>query len=190
MAASAIRPVGDLEDLRRRLRSATGAYDNEAVSLLAHQLQCAASLAATRPDDVELQVAGLVHDLGWLAPREDGVTEVVLDAHHDRVGAMLVGPLLGPRVARLVGGHVTAKRYLVATDPAYVGRLSERSVVTLAFQGGPLDADAVAAFASSPDFEATLALRRADETAKDPDAVVPPLEHWMPALERVVAARP
>ena len=35
------------------------------------------------------------------------------------------------RVARLVGAHVDAKRYLVATDPAYRARLSPRSIETL-----------------------------------------------------------
>ena len=50
---------------------------------------------------------------------------------HDRRGATIVGPLLGARVAKMVGSHVVAKRYLVTTDPAYRSRLSVRSIETL-----------------------------------------------------------
>ena len=75
-------------------------------------------------------------------------------------------PLLGARVARLVGAHVVAKRYLVATDPAYRSQLSVRSVETLAEQGDALDDDELARLASDPDLDAILALRRADERAE------------------------
>ena len=39
--------------------------------LLDHGLQTAAVLRATHPDDLELQVAGLVHDLGHILPPRD-----------------------------------------------------------------------------------------------------------------------
>jgi predicted HD phosphohydrolase len=38
--------------------------DGEAVTLLEHALQCAGLLAVAYPEDLELQVAGLTHDLG------------------------------------------------------------------------------------------------------------------------------
>ena len=93
--------------------------------------------------------------------------------------------LLGARVARLVAGHAEAKRYLVATDPEYRAALSERSITTLAAQGGPLDDRAVAAFRRGRDARALVTLRRADDAAKDPAAVVPGLEHWQDRLEAV-----
>jgi predicted HD phosphohydrolase len=156
-------------------------HDEPEVDLLSHGLQCAARLAETHPDDVELQVAGLVHDLG-------GAVDPA--APHDRLGAHLVAPLLGERVARLVGGHVAAKRYLVATDPGYATRLSARSVDTLAWQGGPADDAVLAAVEASPDRDALLALRRADDAAKDPAASPPGLDTWSGVLARVAARSP
>ena len=62
-------------------------------------------------------------------------------------GAAHLGALgFPPRVCRLVGGHVQAKRYLVATDAAYAARLSPGSAATLRHQGGPMTAQEAAAF--------------------------------------------
>jgi len=145
---------------------------------LAHALQCAAILRAEHPDDAELAVAGLVHDISDIAHPDD-------HADHDRRGATLVEPLLGPRVARLVGAHVLAKRYLVTTDPAYRSRLSGRSIETLAAQGDALADAELAALAADPDRDAILELRRADERAKDPAARVPGLDSWRTLLAEV-----
>ena len=145
---------------------------------LAHALQCAAILHAEVPDDPELVVAGLVHDIADVVYPDD-------HTDHDRRGAELVESLLGARVARLVGAHVLAKRYLVTTDPAYRNHLSLRSVETLAEQGDALRDAELAALASDPDLDAILALRRADERAKDPDAQVAGLDVWRELLEAV-----
>lgn len=187
MAGRVLVPLADAGAVVARLRASTGAYDDEPVDILTHCLQCATRLATSRPDDEELQVAGLVHDLGWLAPSTEGVA-VVLDAHHDGIGADLVRGALGSRVARLVGGHVRAKRYLVATEPDYAARLSARSIETLAFQGGPFAPHEIARLDADPDRDALLELRRADDAAKDPDARVPGLDAWIPVLERVAAS--
>ncbi|HUI47614.1 MAG TPA: HD domain-containing protein, partial [Acidimicrobiia bacterium] len=140
--------------------------------------QCAGILANEHPDDPELTVAGLVHDIADIAFPDD-------HGDHARRGEQMVEPLLGRRVARLVGAHVDAKRYLVATDSAYRSALSPRSAQTLLLQGNALDAAAVAAFAAGADLEAILALRRADERAKDSRAAPAALEAWRPLLERV-----
>jgi predicted HD phosphohydrolase len=156
--------------------------DGEAVDALAHHLQCAALLRERAPDDVELQVAGLVHDVAstvWPGR----------PATHARAGAALVEPLLGARVAWLVGHHDQAKRYLVTTEPDYRARLSPTSVVTLEAQGGLLADDERAALAAEPDLDAALALRRADDDAKVPGRVVPGLDTWRATLEETVAAQ-
>jgi predicted HD phosphohydrolase len=150
-------------------------------------LQCAARLRSSHPDDVELQVAGLVHDLGWLE-RAAGEWTLRLDAPHDVNGRALVGELLGPRVASLVGGHVAAKRYLLATDTAYAALLSTRSEETLGFQGGVMTREEVDAFEQRPDRDDLVALRRADDAAKVRNAVLDPVDGWRPAVERVAAA--
>jgi predicted HD phosphohydrolase len=175
--------VGALFDA---LVASADADDEGGLPILDHCLQCAARLRDSHPDDVELQVAGLVHDLGWLE-RDGGRWTLRLDATHDVTGRALVAPLLGPRVAALVGGHVAAKRYLLATDPEYAALLSARSEETLTFQGGVMTADEVAAFEQRPDCDDLVALRRADDAAKVRNADLDPLDTWRPAVEHVVA---
>ena len=156
------------------------AFDDETVDLLAHGLQCAARLAAAAPADLELQVAGLVHDLGTIvAPGQP--------SRHARIGAEVVRTLLGDRVAALVGGHDQAKRYLVTTDATYRDCLSPRSIATLRGQGGLLDPTERAAFEARPEFDALLALRRADDDAKEQGRAVPSLDHWRDAVHELVS---
>jgi predicted HD phosphohydrolase len=172
-------PIATLDALLDLLGASAAHDDEEDVDLLAHALQCAHGLREVAADDLELQVAGLVHDIG---------TAIVPDApdRHARIGADAVRPLLGARVARLVGGHAEAKRYLVAVDASYRASLSARSIVTLAEQGGPLDERATAAFTRGRDRDALVLLRKADDGAKVAGAIVPGLESWRPALATVV----
>jgi predicted HD phosphohydrolase len=148
-------------------------------SELDHQLQCAYELELTVPEDVELQVAGLVHDIAHtVGPIED----------HATLGAGMVRPLLGARVATLVEDHVPAKRYLVTVDPEYRAQLSPDSLRTLALQGGALAAAEVESCERRPYWSASVELRRADDRAKTPGRDVPALAHWIPRL-RAVAER-
>jgi predicted HD phosphohydrolase len=169
------------------LRASAHADDEGGLPILDHCLQCAARLRSSHPNDVELQISGLVHDLGWLES-SGGRWTLRLDATHDVTGRDLVAPLLGPRVAALVGGHVAAKRYLLATDAGYASLLSARSEETLGFQGGVMTPDEVAAFERRIDRDDLVALRRADDAAKVRNAPVEPLESWRAAVERVVTA--
>jgi predicted HD phosphohydrolase len=167
-----------VDQLLALLARGAGVYDEPEVDGLAHALQCGATLRTSHPGDPELAVAGLVHDVADIAFPDD-------HADHASRGAGLVEPLLGARVAHLVDAHVDAKRYLVATDPSYRAQLSPRSVQTLQLQGDALDAPAVDALASDRDLAAILALRRADERAKDPHARPPALDTWRSLLEQV-----
>jgi predicted HD phosphohydrolase len=167
-----------VDQLLALLARGAGVHDEPDVDGLAHALQCGANLRASHPADAELAVAGLVHDIADIvSPNDHG--------DHARRGAALVEPLLGARVARLVGAHVDAKRYLVATDPAYRSQLSPRSIETLQLQGDALDASAIGSLASDPDLPAILALRRADERAKDRNARPRALDSWRPMLDQV-----
>jgi predicted HD phosphohydrolase len=135
-------------------------------------------LAERAPDDTELQLAGLTHDLGHvLAGAHDGADL------HGEAGARFVAALLGPDVARLVELHVPAKRYLVATDPGYGEVLSDGSSISLATQGGPMHPDEVAAFERDPLAGRAAVLRRADEAAKDPGAPTTSLDDWRSVVE-------
>jgi predicted HD phosphohydrolase len=150
--------------------------ETRGLSELDHGLQCAYELSCVRPDDVQLQIAGLVHDIGH---------QFASDEQHGALGAERVRALLGDRVAALVEMHVPAKRYLVATDPAYRSALTEVSIESLGVQGGPLSAAEAEVFSSSPHAADAVVLRRADDAAKVPGRSVPPLEHWVPLLEDV-----
>ena len=177
MTEAAITGVGSLLGV---LESGAGETDAEDVDLLEHGLQCAALLAGVAPDDEELQVAGLVHDVGsvlWPGrPRT-----------HARAGAAAVADLLGERVAWLVGQHDQAKRYLVTVDGDYTSRLSPGSVHTLEVQGGRLDDAERARLDAEPWLDDLLTLRRADDDAKVPGRDVPRLSHWLPIVEAVAA---
>jgi predicted HD phosphohydrolase len=173
-----VTPIRSVDELVELLARGAGVRDEPELDGLAHALQCGARLRAEHPADTELAVAGLVHDIADIVYPDDHTA-------HDRRGADLVRPLLGDRVARLVGAHVIAKRYLVTTDPAYRNRLSLRSAETLAAQGDALADTELAALAEDPDLDAILELRRADERAKDPAARVPDLDSWRALLVTV-----
>jgi predicted HD phosphohydrolase len=148
------------------------------VTQLEHALQTAALLAHLHPGDDELAVAGLVHDIGHLLP---GGTD---EAHADDA-ARAVRRTLGERVAGIVGLHVEAKRYLVATDGGYGGVLTGDSVLSLGRQGGAMTGDEATAFLAQQWAADAVTLRRADDSGKVDGVVVPDLASWMPLLRDV-----
>lgn len=171
--------ASSVDDIVQVLRAGT-AYDLTDGSgprhdQLDHCLQTAQVLAELYPEDVELQVAGLVHDIGHiLPPRRDEV--------HGEVAAVFVAPVLGDRIAALVRLHVPAKRYLVTTDDAYEAELDRGSIISMERQGGRMSPAEVADFESEPFYDDALVLRRADEAGKIPGRPVPGLDTWLPAL--------
>ena len=96
---------------------------------------------------------------------------------------------LGERVAGLVGLHVEAKRYLVATEPGYGGVLAADSVVSLGRQGGAMSPDEAAAFEALPWPPMPSRLRRADDAAKVEGLVVGGLAEWVPCVVRGLTER-
>jgi predicted HD phosphohydrolase len=176
------RPAGQeasLADLVNVLRAAT-ARDLTVVpglrhDLLDHSLQTAEVLRRSHPEDEELQLAGLVHDIGHMMPP-------YRDEFHADVAAVFVRPILGERIADLVRLHVPAKRYLVTTDPEYRTELDGGSITSLEHQGGDMSPEEVSAFESDPLSTDAVALRRADEAGKVPGLAVPGLETWIAPL--------
>jgi predicted HD phosphohydrolase len=166
----------NLDELFDLLASGKSMFDEPEIDALSHALQCGAILRAEHPDDPELAAAGLLHDISDMADPND-------HTDHDVRGGQLMAPLFGARIARLIAGHVIAKRYLVATDSEYRAQLSPRSIETLADQGDALGTVDLAQMAIDPDLDAMLALRRADERAKDPSAPVAGLDSWRPLLQ-------
>jgi predicted HD phosphohydrolase len=152
---------------------------DQSVTQLEHALQTAAILRRDQPDDVELAVAGLVHDIGQLLPD-------ARDETHAADGAAAVRAALGERVAGIVALHVEAKRYLVATDGNYKERLAGDSVVSLGRQGGPSTSKEVALFLSRPWANDAVTLRRADDSGKVVRGLgVHSLDQWVLPLREV-----
>jgi predicted HD phosphohydrolase len=150
------------------------------VSQLDHALQTAALLGQRRPGDDELALAGLVHDIGQWLP---GGT----DETHATDAARAVRQTLGERVAAVVGLHVEAKRYLVATEGGYGGVLTTDSVVSLGRQGGAMSAEETDAFLGRPESSDAVVLRRADDSGKVQGLAVAGLAQWVPLLRETAA---
>ena len=155
-------------------------YGGEAVSQLAHALQCA-TLAERAGAPAALVAAALLHDFGHIVGKEDDLAGI--DSVHETLGASALAAWFGPEVTEPIRLHVEAKRYLCAAEPDYQARLSPASVRSLALQGGPLARADAAAFAAERFATHAVALRRWDEAAKDPRAETPGLEHFRPSLE-------
>lgn len=169
-------------------RRGAESYLGEQVSMAEHMLQ-GAQLAeqAGAPDTM---VAGaLLHDIGHYTNEfpEDAL-EKGTDTLHEEAGAVVLDPFFPGSVTDCIRWHVAAKRYLCATDPKYLARLSPASVHTLNLQGGPMAAAEVADFARHPNLGAILQVRIWDDEAKVMNMPTPPFEHYAPLLQRVVDA--
>lgn len=179
-------PLADAEALLDLLAACDGVYDapppeGDPVDLLQHGLQCAHLLAQQRPEDVALQLAGLVHDIGHAIPGGH--------RNHAAVAAEAVRPVLGERVAALVRLHVPAKRYLATIEPSY--DLSEASAMSLVHQGGRMSRAEVEEFERAAHSADAVVLRRADEDAKVVGLAVPGLDTWVDRLrEHAASLRP
>ena len=82
--------------------------------------------------------------------------------------------------------HVAAKRYLCATRPEYLKRLSDASVHSLSLQGGPMSDAEVASFAENPNLKDIIKVRHLDDAGKKPDMTTPGFSHFEPMIQRVV----
>lgn len=147
-------------------------YIGEPVSQLEHAVQSAQLAQRGHPNDIEFILAAFLHDYGHLygSPDHDGHLDGYGIRRHETVGANALRALgFSSKIARLVEGHVQAKRYLVSTDQAYYAGLSEASKITLEKQGGRLSEAELTEFEQDPLFNLHIALRRLDEQAKQMD---------------------
>lgn len=154
-------------------------YIGEPVSQLEHMCQ-AALLAEAAGCSEEVILAAFFHDIGHLC-EIDGKTSMqgygVQD--HEQWGSQyLLRCGFSDTVAKLVGSHVAAKRYLTYKHPAYYEQLSTASKQTLAFQGGPMSDAEAAAFEADPLFADMVRLRTWDDLAKETGQPLPDLSRF------------
>ena len=149
------------------------------VTFLAHALQCAqrAEWAHAEP---ELVAAAFLHDVGHLVAH-DAATSPFDDLHEIRAVGLLGGDF-GSAVIEPIRLHVQAKRFLLATEPAYAERLSTQSKRSLLRQGGPMAPDEAQVFAALPGFAQAVQLRRWDDLAQEPGKRTPPLAYYLDLL--------
>ena len=157
-------------------------YGGEAITQSEHALQ-SAWLAEQSGADDSLVIACLLHDLGHMLFEQGdrALAEGKNDLHQHRLAPYLRG-LLPDDVIAPIGLHVDAKRYLCFTEAPYLASLSEASRLSLALQGGAMEARAAVQFASEPHAARALALRRHDDAAKIVGWIVPPFVHYLPRL--------
>jgi phosphonate degradation associated HDIG domain protein len=166
-------------------RRGAEAYFCEAVTMMEHGLQAAYFAQQYGASDA-LVIAALLHDVGHLIePAPDDIAEWKTDAGHERTGGQWLSERFGAQVSEPVRLHVPAKRYLCATDPAYVRRLSDASVITLKLQGGPMSPAEVASFESEPSCRDAVLLRQWDDQGKIVGLKTPPFESYRAMIERL-----
>ncbi|WP_217569314.1 HD domain-containing protein [Mesorhizobium sp. GbtcB19] len=167
-------------------RRGAESYLGEPVTMSQHMLQ-GAWLAEQDGAPEELVAAALLHDIGHYTSEFGTYSpDDVEDKHHDEAGGEVLAPFFPPVIVECVRLHVSAKRYLCATDPSYFSKLSLASVHTLSLQGGPMNAEEVAEFRGNPFHDEAVRVRIWDEGGKIADMKTRAFRDYVPLLERVV----
>ena len=177
-----IDPVKIADDLIQLFHKLGQEPYGEHITQEEHAIQCAA-LAEHEGAPDSLILAALLHDVGHLIEKADDA----FGYHkHDRSGADYLGRFYGSEVTEPVRLHVTAKRYLCAVESGYEDKLSPASAYTLSKQGGPMNAEEVAAFEQNAGFADAVRLRRWDEGGKVEGLEIKPFEAYRPLMEKLV----
>ncbi len=155
--------VTSIERLYDTPKGSTEHRFGENLSQKEHALQTAELAFYQAATQRHMIVAALLHDIGQLLVDECDPSYRIFD----QVGSAFLAKIWGPRVAIPILHSIEAKRFLVSTDPGYVGRLSEAKQNSLSAQGGALlqGSSEYASFVKSADVLDALALRRWDDQA-------------------------
>ncbi|MDC1286771.1 HD domain-containing protein [Gammaproteobacteria bacterium] len=162
-------------------------YMGEAVTMSQHMEQTAACAVADGAA-AELVIAALLHDIGhFIGEHSIDALEKGIDNNHEDVGANYLQTHFPATVSEPVRLHVAAKRYLCATDPAYLGRLSNASVNSLQIQGGPMNNSEIESFEANPHHLAAVKLRLYDDDGKVAGLSINPVTTYRETLESLVS---
>ncbi len=156
-------------------------YYGEDVSQFEHAAQ-SAELARRDGFNEEVQIAAFLHDIGHMLPTDDPAE--LMDEYgrrdHEGVAAdWLRERGFSDRIGLLIENHVNAKRYLTWKNPTYFAALSEASLQTLTYQGGPMEEGEALVFENNLHFDLIIRMRRWDEAAKMQDFKTPDLDYYL-----------
>jgi phosphonate degradation associated HDIG domain protein len=161
-------------------------YMGEAVSMAQHMEQSAACATADGAPD-SLVIAALLHDIGhFVGEHPIEALENGIDNDHEEVGANYLAAYFPAAVSEPVRLHVAAKRYLCATDEAYMQRLSEASINSLTVQGGPMNAAEMESFEADPHHLDALRLRHYDDGGKLAGLTIKAVTEYREILESLM----
>jgi predicted HD phosphohydrolase len=179
MTALIARSVEDVDELLKHYcLIEESIYGDIPAVLVSHGVQCAELLAAEYPEDQELHVAGLLHDIGLLIVPGDEIG-------HPQHGADYTRLLFGDRVADIIRLHVDAQMYLEATVNEY--RITPPPTAGFAQQPLPMTPRDIRRFEAERLFREAVALRLSDDRGCDTNRRENGFEPWV-SLMRVVAA--
>jgi predicted HD phosphohydrolase len=173
-----------LEDLFERRGNEE--YLGEPVTMAQHMLQGAKIAEQKGESDITI-VATLLHDIGHFTS-EFGMFNMsdTSDKFHENSGAEILKRFFPKLVTDCVQFHVAAKRYLCATDPSYMNRLSKASIHSLHLQGGPMNTTEIIEFGKNPYLNEILKVRLFDDAGKDPEMKTPPFSYYAPRVQHIV----
>ena len=154
----------------------------EDISMREHMLQTAC-LAENNGEENRVVVAALLHDYGHLiCNMPNACFEEGRDNCHETLGATALQEWFDDDIVDAVRLHVQAKRFLCATDPDYVKKLSKASITTLAVQGGPMNQQEMSQYQQQKGHELAISIRIYDDQAKLPEMRRPALEEYVPRI--------
>jgi len=141
--------------------SSTKGYRSTQVTRWHHAIQCA-HLARTYHEPKDVQIACLLHDIGYVfqtKPTED----------HATLGASVLRTLgFHTNIVQLVARHEQAKQFLMSTSPTYYEQLRQEPRIIEHEKEKPMSAPAIEAFKEHPLFDKQMALCTYDLQAHDP----------------------
>jgi phosphonate degradation associated HDIG domain protein len=180
--------INQVFELYERFGSAD--YIGEPVSQIEHMTQ-SAQLAEKEGYDSEVILAAFFHDIGHLLSQNTEMESMggYGVKRHEQIGADFLREKGFPeRIAKLVENHVQAKRYLTYKYSDYLAKLSEASLKTLEYQGGPMNGEQAKKFEKDPLFEVSLKMRSWDEAAKEVNIPVPDLNIYREMAKEVLGS--
>jgi phosphonate degradation associated HDIG domain protein len=167
-------------------RRGSDSYLGETITMSQHMLQAALN-AEQAGESSDVITAALLHDIGHFTSEfPDDFVELGIDNFHQHAGAAILERFFNAAVTEPVRWHVDAKRYLCAVEPEYFASLSDASVKTLKFQGGPFDEDQLREFEKRPHYKTALRVRRYDDKGKVPGKTTPDFDYYLSMVQEVL----